>query len=93
MTDTDLATERKRVTRCFQRYTHDQRANHAASHRLGHRQRKAVGEYFYVHPDVPGLAFPTRDRAARAGLEAVQATAGAIDLTTYDSNLTRKATP
>jgi hypothetical protein len=65
-----LKAEAKKVTRCFQHYTSDQRANHASSHRLGHRQRQAVGEFFYVHPAVPGLAFSTRGQAARAGLEA-----------------------
>lgn len=71
-----LNVERRRVTRHFQHYTNDQRATRAASHRLGHRQRGAVGEFFYTHPDAPGLAFDTRTRAAREGL----ARRGAIPL-------------
>lgn len=67
-----LVFERKRVVRHFQRYSAEQRANLAASHRAGPRQRTAVGEHFYTHPAVRGIAFPTRDRAARAGLKAVQ---------------------
>jgi hypothetical protein len=65
---TDEATEAKRVVRHLGRYSSEERASRAASHRLGHRQRGAVGEYFYTHPDVPGLAFSTRGAAARAAL-------------------------
>lgn len=64
-----LDAARKRVVRHFQRYTPEQRADRAASHRLGHTQRHAVGEYFYTHPDVPGLAYPTRTAAAHAALQ------------------------
>lgn len=60
--------ERKRVVRCFHRYDSETRANHAASFRLGHRQREAVGEFFYTHPDIPNRAFPTRKAAAMAAL-------------------------
>lgn len=75
-----LKAERKRVVRHFQPYTSEQRADHAASHRLGHRQRQAMGEYFYTHPDVPGVCFDTRQRAADAGIRARQqpATLGAF---------------
>lgn len=65
-----LRAERKKVIRCFHAYSSEQRANHAASFRLGHRQRVATGEFFYVHPDVPNIAFPTRKAAALAGLNA-----------------------
>lgn len=54
------------VHRCFQKYTSSQRADHAASHRLGFRKREAVGEFFYVSDLVPGFAFPTRKAAQRA---------------------------
>lgn len=54
--------------RGFQAYTSVQRADVAASHRLGHQQRHSTGEAFWVHPDLPGLAFPTRIAAARAAL-------------------------
>lgn len=63
-----LKAEAKRVVRCFQHFTSEQRANHAASHRLGFRQRESVGRFFYTHPDVPGLAFDRRGDAARAAL-------------------------
>lgn len=62
--------EARRVRRIFQGYTSETRAMHAASHRLGHRQRGAVGEYFYVHPERPDVCFPTRKAAVLAGLAA-----------------------
>ena len=55
-----------KVTRIFQRFTHLERAERAASHRLGHRQRYADGEYFYVRQDIPGIAFRTRKAALAA---------------------------
>lgn len=61
-----LAVEMKRVTRVFTRYTAEQRANAAASHRSGHRQRQAVGSYHWTHPDFPGRAFGSARQAARA---------------------------
>lgn len=63
-----LKAEAKRVVRNWQPYSSDQRANHGASHRLGHRQRTADGHHFYTHPDVPNRAFDTRGAAARAAL-------------------------
>lgn len=57
------------AVRVFQRYTSDERASHAASRRLGPRQRAAVGEFFYTHPHAPGLAFPSAAAARRAGQE------------------------
>lgn len=63
-----LKAEAKKVTRCLQLYDSETRATHAASHRLGFRQRKAVGEYYYMHPDFPNTAFATRGAAARAAL-------------------------
>lgn len=62
--------ERKRVVRCFHAYDSETRANHAASFRLGHRQRESLGEFFYTHPDVPNRAFPTCKAAALAGMSA-----------------------
>lgn len=67
-----LKAEAKKVTRCFHAYSPEQRANHAASHRLGHRQRASTGEFFYVHPAFPNTAFSTRGAAARAAVEASQ---------------------
>lgn len=51
-----LKAEAKKVIRCFQPYSSDQRANHAASFRLGHRQREAVGHFFYMHPAIGNRA-------------------------------------
>lgn len=47
------------ATRCFERYSSEERANHAASHRLGRRQREAVGEFYYVHEMIPDRGFET----------------------------------
>lgn len=66
--ETALKDEMKRVTRCFQAYSSEQRANHAASFRLGYQQRQSLGEFFYTHPDVPNIAFKTRKRAATTAL-------------------------
>jgi hypothetical protein len=63
-----LKAETKRVVRCFHLYSSEVRANHAASHRLGFRQRRREGEFFYMHPDLPNKAFPTRGAAANAAL-------------------------
>lgn len=60
------------ITRHFQRYSSDHRADRVASRRLGHRQRDAVGEYFYTHPAFPGIAFPTRKAAQDAALRKEQ---------------------
>lgn len=61
-----------RVHRHFQRYTPEQRADHAASGRLGYRQRDSFGEFFWTHDSVPGIAFPTRKAAVEAGASAEQ---------------------
>jgi hypothetical protein len=78
MDDEAVKIEAKRVVRYFQRYTSEQRASLAASHRAGHRQRTSVGSYFYAHPDVPGLAFSTRYRAASEGARRVELGAVAL---------------
>ena len=52
--------------RHFQKYSHTERADRASSHRLGYRQKHAIGEVFWSHPAVPGIAFPTRKAAIRA---------------------------
>lgn len=61
--------ERRRVVRQFQRYSHEQRMNRAASFRLYPGQRTAIGEFFYIHPDLPDVAFPTRRAALNAAWE------------------------
>ena len=59
------------AVRCFEQYTSEQRANHAASFRLGHQQRQAVGEFFWVHEYCRGVCYPTRKDALRAALRFV----------------------
>lgn len=53
-----------KITRQFMRYTAEQRTNRMASHKLGHRAKETVGEYFYTRDDVPNIAFATRKQAA-----------------------------
>lgn len=57
--------EMKKVIRCFYAYSSEQRADLAANFRAGYQQRRRTGEYYFVHPDVPNVAFPTRSRAAQ----------------------------
>lgn len=61
------------ATRCFQRYTSEQRADLAASFRLGPRQRAAVGEHYYVHEMLPEVCFPTAKLATTRAYEAFTA--------------------
>jgi hypothetical protein len=65
-----VEAEARLVVPHFQRYSSQERANLRSSHRLGPRQREAVGAHFFTHPDLPGLAFPTRVSAARAAVRA-----------------------
>lgn len=60
-----LKAEAKRVIRCWQRYDHEQRSL-LASASLKYRSRE--GEFYYVHPNVPGKAFSKRKLAAEAAL-------------------------
>ncbi len=64
-------------TKHFQRYSHIERADHAASHRLGHRQRLALGESFWTHPEAPAIAFKTRKACIRA-VEATRASTAVV---------------
>lgn len=66
--DTALKEEAKKVVRVFHQFNTDQRATHAASRSLGYRQRKAEGQFFYMHPAFPKKGFSTRKQAAMAGL-------------------------
>lgn len=60
-----------RPTRCFQRFDHLTRAEHAASHRLGYLQKHRVGDFYYVIPDyIPDRAFDTCAWAKSAGYAA-----------------------
>ncbi len=60
----------REVTRVFLRHSPEVRANLAASHRVGHRQRTEVGQYVYTHPARPGMSFPSRRLAAQAAADA-----------------------
>jgi hypothetical protein len=66
--ETALKAEYKRVVRCFNAYSSEMRAMHASSYRLGPQQRASLGDFYYVHPDIPNVAFSTRSRAAKAAL-------------------------
>lgn len=61
------------ATRCWQKFDHEQRANHASSHRLTQQQRSAFGEYYYLHPMVPNNAFPTAKAATTAAFRIYEA--------------------
>jgi hypothetical protein len=67
------------ATRCLHKYSSQDRANLAASHRLTPGQRASMGEYFYVHPLQPSIAFPTRKRALTAAWRAYQDCDGDAD--------------
>ena len=54
------------VHRCFEQYSSEQCANKMASRRQGHRQRLAVGEFYYVSEFIPNIAYRTRGQAERA---------------------------
>lgn len=60
-----------KLVRHFQQYSSDVRADRAASFRLGHVQRQAIGEVFWTHPSVPGVAFKTRKAAIQAAARSV----------------------
>lgn len=78
-----MTDEERRAVRHFQRYTSEQRADRASSHRLGCRQRLEIGRVFWTHPDVPGTAFDTRKLAGRAG-EAARPRVAVDQLSTAD---------
>jgi hypothetical protein len=65
--ETALKAERRKVVRCFNHYTTDQMANLAWNSR-GRLRRHATGEFYYTHPDVPGIIFRTRGQAAEYAL-------------------------
>jgi len=53
-----------RTVRHFQNYTPGQRAERMASFRGGHRQREAIGEYFYTHElEERNIAYPSPKEA------------------------------
>lgn len=56
-------------TRNFQRYDSNERANHSASHRLGHVQRQSIGRYFYTHTLLGDFCFPTAKQATQRAYE------------------------
>ena len=51
-----------RAIRCYYHYTSEQRSDRDTL-RLGHKQRKAFGEFYYVHPLRDDRAYPTRKQA------------------------------
>lgn len=60
-----LKAEMKRVVRCWQSYSNESR-NIMASISLQYRTQ--AGEYFYVHPAMPRVAFKKRKLAAEAAI-------------------------
>lgn len=56
------------ITRCFERFTSEVRADHAASFRLGPKQRYRMGDFYYVASSIPDRAFDTRKKAVEASL-------------------------
>ena len=58
-----------KAARNFQAYDHNDRARHASSHRLGFRQREALGEFYYTHDLCPDRAFDTAQGATRHAYE------------------------
>lgn len=72
-----LRAEMKKVIRIFHRYGKEERIAMAgcATRANGNARRLADGgEYCYIHPEVKFCSFPTRKRAAIAGLEREEVT-------------------
>lgn len=65
-----IKDEMRKVIRCLEKYDHHTCANKLASNRQGYIQRRAMGEFYYVHPAIPDRAFPSRKIAAITALEA-----------------------
>lgn len=57
--------------RCYREFDAETRANLAWA-RTGYKARRAVGEFYYVHPRVPGRAFPTAKAATTAAYRQYQ---------------------
>jgi hypothetical protein len=64
--DAALKSESARVVRHWQSYSVEARTI-MASGNLQYRSR--AGEYFYVHPELPNVAFKKRKLAAQAAIE------------------------
>lgn len=58
------------ATRCFHKYDSTARSDRAASRRLTPGQRESVGEFFYTHDLLPGVAFSTAKQATTQAYEA-----------------------
>ena len=63
--DTVLKSEMKRVVRHWQAFSTETRTIMASA---SLQYRSPPGEYFYVHPDLPTVAFPRRGLAAKAAM-------------------------
>jgi hypothetical protein len=63
-TDADPPPAEKRdPIKHFMKYSSETMADRGASFRLTEGQRRSEGEFFWTHPDVPGVAFPSRKAA------------------------------
>jgi hypothetical protein len=71
--DVALKAEAKKVTRCFHHYDTDQIA--LLYSRQGNPSRDALnrGVFFYIHPEIPNVAFSKRFDAAREALRRQEA--------------------
>jgi hypothetical protein len=69
-----LKAEMKKVVRHFHHFTVDQIS--LLYSKVGNPCRKALdgGEFFYSHPEVPGIAFKTRSQAARYAMRGLSLT-------------------
>lgn len=62
----EFLVSKPKVTRCFRPYEAGQWGSRWASTTLGHRQRQAAGEFYYIN-GTDGFAYPTA-KAAKIGL-------------------------
>jgi len=62
------------ATRVWRQFDMETRANLAWA-RSGYKRRQATGEFYYVHPMVPGVSFPT---AKAATLRAFELSSGVV---------------
>lgn len=68
-----MKAEMKRVVRFWQSYPTESRTIMAS---VSLKYRSPAGEYFYVHPALPKVAFQKRTHAAEAALALTQASRG-----------------
>lgn len=58
--------------RCFHRYSQEERlvlAQHSSRSNGNEKKLAAGGEFFWVHPDIPDVAFKSRKAALKAAAQ------------------------